>query len=52
MNDYLQDVEWSLPQALYVFIAGILGAFVTTAAVLIFVGPELNVVAFTASFAG
>jgi len=52
MNDYLQDVEWSLPQVLYVFIAGIFGAFLTTAAVLIFMGPELNVVAFTASFAG
>jgi membrane protease YdiL (CAAX protease family) len=52
MSDYLQDVEWSLPQALYVFVAGIFGAFLTTAAVLIFMGPELNVVAFTASFAG
>ena len=52
MTDYLQDVEWSLPQALYVFIAGIFGAFLTTAAVLIFMGPELTVMAFTASFAG
>ena len=40
MSDYLQDVEWSLPQALYVFIAGIAGAFITTAAVLILRGPE------------
>jgi membrane protease YdiL (CAAX protease family) len=52
LSEYLQDVEWSLPQALYVFIAGIAGAFITTAAVLIVMGPELNVVAFTASFAG
>ena len=52
MSDYLQDVEWSLPQVLYVFIAGIFGALLTTAAVVIFMGSELTVMAFTASFAG
>jgi membrane protease YdiL (CAAX protease family) len=52
MSDYLQDVEWSLPQVFYVFLAGVVGAFITTAAVLIFVGSEVNVVAVTASFAG
>ena len=52
MSDYLQNVEWNFPQALGVFLAGIVGAFITTGAVLVFMGPELNVVAFTASFAG
>ena len=52
MSDYLQDVEWSLPQALYVFIAGIFGAFLTTAAVLVVRGPDLDVIAFVASFVG
>ena len=52
MSDYLQDVEWSLSQALYVFIAGIFGAFLTTAAVLVVRGPDLDVIAFVASFVG
>ena len=52
MSDYLQEVEWSLPHALYVFLGGVLGAFITTAAVLIWQGSELNVIAFAASFAG
>jgi len=52
VSDYLQNVEWNFPQALGVFLAGIVGAFITTGAVLVFMGPELNVVAFTASFAG
>jgi membrane protease YdiL (CAAX protease family) len=52
MIDYLQDVEWSLPQVVYVFLAGIAGAFITTAGVLIFIGSEITVVAVAASFAG
>jgi membrane protease YdiL (CAAX protease family) len=52
VTDYLQNVEWNLPQALGVFFAGIVGAFFATAAVLVLMGPELNVIAFTASFAG
>lgn len=52
MSDYLQEVEWSLPQVLYVFLGGIVGAFISTAAVLIWQGSELNVLTITASFAG
>lgn len=52
MNDYLQGVEWSLPQALYVFFGGLVGAFIATAGVLVFQGDELNILAFSASFAG
>jgi membrane protease YdiL (CAAX protease family) len=52
VSDYLQEVEWNLPQVLGVFLAGIAGALITTTGVLIAMGPELNVIAFTASFAG
>lgn len=52
MSDYLQDVEWSFPQALFVFIVGIFGAFLTTAAVLVVRGPDLDITAFVAAFVG
>jgi membrane protease YdiL (CAAX protease family) len=52
VNDYLQDVKWSFPQTLYVFLGGLVGALITTAGVLIIQGDELNIVSFTASFAG
>jgi membrane protease YdiL (CAAX protease family) len=52
MSDYLQEVEWSLPQVLYVFLGGIVGALITTTGVLVWQGSELNILAFTASFAG
>lgn len=52
MNDYLQDVEWSIPQALLVFVGGLVGALITTLAVVLIQGDELNIVAFAASFAG
>ena len=52
MSDYLQEVEWSLPQVLYVFLGGIIGAIITTAGVLVWQGSELNILTFTASFAG
>ena len=52
MSDYLQEVEWSLPQVLYVFFGGIVGALVTAAGVLAWQGSELNILTFVASFAG
>ena len=52
MSDYLQEVEWSLPQVLSVFLGGIVGAFITTAGVLVWQGSELNILTFAASFAG
>ncbi len=52
MSDYLQEVEWSLPQVLYVFLGGIVGAFITTVGVLVWQGSELNMLTFAASFAG
>jgi membrane protease YdiL (CAAX protease family) len=52
MSDYLQEVEWSLPQVLYVFLGGIVGAFIATIGALVWQGSELNVLTFTASFAG
>ncbi|MEA2024391.1 MAG: CPBP family intramembrane glutamic endopeptidase [Actinomycetota bacterium] len=52
MSDYLQEVEWSLPQVLYVFLGGIIGAFISTAGVLVWQGSELNILTFVASFAG
>jgi len=52
MSDYLQEVEWSLPQVLYVFLGGILGAIITTAGVLVWQGSEVNILTFAASFAG
>ena len=52
MSDYLQEVEWSLPQVLYVFLGGIVGAFVATGAVLFWQGSELTIFSVAASFAG
>jgi membrane protease YdiL (CAAX protease family) len=52
MSDYLQEVEWSLPQVLYVFLGGIVGALIATTGALIWQGSELNVLTFAASFAG
>ena len=52
MSDYLQEFEWSLPQALYMFLGGIVGALVATTGVLIWQGSELNLLTFAASFAG
>jgi membrane protease YdiL (CAAX protease family) len=52
MSDYLQRVEWSIPQALFVFLGGLAGALVTTVGVLVVQGSEMNILAFSASFAG
>lgn len=52
MSDYLQDVEWSLPQVFYVFLGGIVGATIAGVGVLFWQGSELNILTFTASFAG
>ncbi len=52
MNDYLQDVEWSIPQTFLVFVGGLVGALITTVAVVVAQGDELNIIAFAASFAG
>ncbi|MEN8234351.1 MAG: type II CAAX endopeptidase family protein [Actinomycetota bacterium] len=52
MSDYLQDVEWSIPQAIYVFFGGLVGALITTTAVLIARGDELDLILLAASFAG
>ncbi|MEN8113279.1 MAG: type II CAAX endopeptidase family protein [Actinomycetota bacterium] len=52
MSDYLQDVEWSIPQVLYVFFGGLVGALITTTAVLFARGDDLDLMLLAASFAG
>jgi membrane protease YdiL (CAAX protease family) len=52
VSDYLQEVEWSFPQAIAVFLSGLAGAFIVSAAVWLIQGSEINVITFTASFAG
>lgn len=52
MSDYLQEVEWNLPQVLYVFLGGIVGAFIATGAILFIQGSELTLFSIAASFAG
>jgi len=52
MSDYLQEVEWSFPQAIAVFLSGLAGAFIVSAGVWLIQGSEINVITFTASFAG
>lgn len=52
MSEYLQDVEWSFPQALSVFLGGLAGAFVTTTVALVTRGGDLDIVLLAASFLG
>lgn len=52
VSDYLQDVEWSLPQAVLVFVGGIVGGVLAYVGVVAVVGSETGPVVFAVSFAG